>query len=70
MVFRMKKLLEILGFIAVLQGAASLVHEFTDWNVGVVRRLGVPDSFEIYAGVSLLVLGIALLAVAQSPKSG
>lgn len=66
----MKKLLEILGFLALLQGVASLVHEFTDWNVGVVRRLGFLDGFEVYAGISLLVLGIALLAAAESSKSG
>ncbi|SDC47845.1 hypothetical protein [Streptomyces prasinopilosus] len=66
----MKKLPEILGFVAVLQGIASLVHEFTDWNVGVVRRLGFPDGFGVCAGISLLVLGVALLVVAESPKSG
>ncbi|MCX2924480.1 hypothetical protein [Streptomyces sp. NEAU-W12] len=66
----MKKLLGILGFIALLQGAASLVNGFTDWNLGVVRRLDFLEGFELYAGVALLVLGIALLAAAESGKSG
>lgn len=66
----MRKLLEILGFIALLQGVASLVHEFTDWNVGVVQRLGFLDGFEVYAGIGLIVLGIALPAAAENPKSG
>ncbi|MEU3145077.1 MULTISPECIES: hypothetical protein [unclassified Streptomyces] len=66
----MKRLLEILGFIALLQGAASLVNEFTGWNPGVVRRLDFLEGFELYAGITLLVLGIALLSAAESGKSG
>ncbi|MEU5460401.1 hypothetical protein ACH4KU_15055 [Streptomyces althioticus] len=66
----MKKLLEIVGFVAVLQGVAGLVTEFTDWNWGLVRRTGFLDGYEIYASVALLVTGIALFAVAETRKPG
>jgi hypothetical protein len=66
----MKQLLEIVGFIALVQGVAGLVHEFTDWDWGVVQRLGFLDGYEIYASVVLLVLGLALVAAAESRKSG
>ncbi|TWD24195.1 hypothetical protein FB570_104321 [Streptomyces sp. T12] len=66
----MRKLLEVLGFVAVLQGVAGLVTEFTDWDWGLVRRTGFVDGYEIYASVALLVLGIALFAVAESRRPG
>ncbi|MDT3726852.1 hypothetical protein ROS62_19025 [Streptomyces sp. DSM 41972] len=66
----MRKLLEIVGFVAVLQGVAGLVTEFTDWNWGLVRRTGFLDGYEIYVSVALLVLGIALFAVAETHKPG
>ncbi|MBQ0969995.1 hypothetical protein G3I30_10560 [Actinospica acidiphila] len=66
----MKKLLEIVGFLAVLQGVAGLVTEFADWNWGLVRRAGFLDGYEIYASVALLVLGIALFTLAETRKPG
>ncbi|GGY15224.1 hypothetical protein [Streptomyces djakartensis] len=65
----MKQVLEILGFLALVQGVAGLVHEFTGWNWGLVRRPGVLDGYEVYASIALLVLGIALFAAAGSRKS-
>jgi hypothetical protein len=65
----MKQVLEILGFLALVQGVAGLVHEFTDWQWGLVQRLGFLDGYEIYASVALLVLGVALFAAAGSRKS-
>ncbi|MEV5105314.1 hypothetical protein ACFQ7G_14635 [Streptomyces massasporeus] len=65
----MKQVLEILGFLALVQGVAGLVHEFTDWNWGLVQRVGFLDGYEIYASVALLVLGVALFAAAGSRKS-
>ena len=65
----MKQVLEILGFLALVQGVAGLVHEFTDWNWGLVHRLGFLDGYEIYASAVLLVLGVALFAAAGSRKS-
>ncbi|AXE89751.1 hypothetical protein [Streptomyces sp. Go-475] len=66
----MKQAMEVLGFLALLQGVAGLVHEFTDWNWGVVQRLGFLDGFEVYASVALLALGVALFAAAGSRRSG
>ncbi|MCZ9355236.1 hypothetical protein NGM36_36745 [Streptomyces mutabilis] len=66
----MKQLLEFLGLIAVLQGATGLVHEFTDWDIGLVRRIGFLEGHEIYASVALLALGGALFAAAEGRRSG
>ncbi|MFG2511002.1 hypothetical protein [Streptomyces sp. NPDC048584] len=66
----MKQLLEVLGFLAVVQGVAGLVTEFADWDWGFVRRLGFLDGYEVYASIALLVLGGALFAAAESRKSG
>ncbi|MEU8728132.1 MULTISPECIES: hypothetical protein [Streptomyces] len=66
----MKELLEFLGLLAVLQGAMGLVHEFTDWNLGLVQRIGFLDGYEVYASVALLALGGALFAAAESRKTG
>ncbi len=66
----MKQLLEFLGVIALLQGVAGLLHEFTDWDWGLVQRIGFLDGYGIYASVVLLVLAVALFAAAGSRKSG
>ncbi|MGW1541484.1 hypothetical protein ACWCPM_14830 [Streptomyces sp. NPDC002309] len=66
----MKQLLEFLGFIALVQGAMGLVHEFTDWHIGLVQRVGFLDGLEIYASVALVVLAFALFGAAESRKSG
>ncbi|CAL9388629.1 hypothetical protein [Streptomyces sp. NPDC090994] len=64
----MKKVLELLGFLAVLQGTAGLLHEFTDWRIGLVRRIGFLDGYGIYVNVALLVLGFALCAAADGGR--
>jgi hypothetical protein len=61
-----KQLLELLGFLALLQGVLGLLHQWVHWDVGLVRRLGFLDGHEIYASVALVVLGIALFATAES----
>ncbi|MFF7544896.1 hypothetical protein ACFZCU_14925 [Streptomyces canus] len=66
----MKQLLELLGFLALVQGAAGLLHEFTDWHVGLVQRIGFLDGYEVYASVALIVLAFALFAAAESRRSG
>ncbi|MGW2747192.1 hypothetical protein [Streptomyces sp. NPDC001450] len=66
----MKQLLELLGFIALVQGVLGLVHEFTHWHVGLVQRIGFLDGYEVYASVALLLLAFALFAVADGRKSG
>lgn len=60
----MKQVLEFLGVLAVLQGVAGLLHEFSGWHWGLVQRIGFLDGYEIYASVTLLVLGGALFAAA------
>ncbi|MFD3590537.1 hypothetical protein [Streptomyces sp. NPDC058683] len=66
----MKQLLELLGFIALVQGVLGLLHEFAHWHVGLLQRLGFLDGYGVYAGVALIVLAIALFAVAGSRRSG
>ncbi|AWW36912.1 MULTISPECIES: hypothetical protein [Streptomyces] len=65
----MKQLLELLGFLALVQGAMGLVHEFTDWHIGLVQRIGFLDGYGIYASVTLVVLAFALFAAAESRRS-
>ncbi|MEU9350990.1 hypothetical protein AB0D65_08180 [Streptomyces griseoloalbus] len=62
----MKQLLEVLGFLAVVQGVAGLVTEFSDWDWGLVRRIGLLDGYEVYGSIALLVLGVALFAAAEN----
>ena len=66
----MRNLLELLGFLALVQGVLGLVHEFTHWHVGLVRRLGFLGGYEVYASVALVVLACALFAAAESRGSG
>jgi hypothetical protein len=65
-----KQVLELLGFVALVQGVLGLLHEFTHWHVGLLRRLGFLDGYGVYASVALVVLAIALFAVAESRRSG
>ncbi|MFD0318181.1 hypothetical protein [Streptomyces flavalbus] len=64
----MRQLLELLGFLALVQGVLGLVHEFTDWDAGFVQRIGVFDGYEIFVSVALLVLAGALFAAAESVR--
>ncbi|MGW4877633.1 hypothetical protein ACWEPI_13835 [Streptomyces sp. NPDC004262] len=66
----MKQVLELLGFVALVQGVLGLLHEFTHWHVGLLRRLGFLDGYGVYASVALVALAIALFAVAESRRSG
>ncbi|MES5818843.1 hypothetical protein [Streptomyces sp. RG80] len=66
----MKELLELFGFIALAQGIAGLLHEFTDLRWGLVQRIDFLDGYGLYASVALVVLSIALFAAAESRKSG
>ncbi|MFE0677409.1 hypothetical protein [Streptomyces sp. NPDC058867] len=66
----MRHLLELLGFLALVQGVGGLLHEFTGWDWGLVQRVGFLDGYGIYVSVALLVLAFALFAAAESRKSG
>ncbi|MFE0099032.1 hypothetical protein [Streptomyces sp. NPDC059009] len=69
----MKKLLEGIGALLLIQGVAALVHRFVDWawldDWGVVQRLGFLDGYELYAGIALVVLAFALFAASENVKS-
>ncbi|MEV5886210.1 hypothetical protein AB0L74_26435 [Streptomyces sp. NPDC052020] len=65
----MKRLLGLLGFLALTQGVMGLLHEVTDLRWGVVRRIGFLDGYEVYASVALLALGFALCAAgSRTPR--
>ncbi|MFF3328472.1 hypothetical protein ACFYWX_02740 [Streptomyces sp. NPDC002888] len=64
----MKQVLEVIGFIAFVQGVMGLLHEFTDWDVGLLQRLDFLDGYGVFASVVLIVLAFALFAVAESRK--
>ncbi|MFJ2769064.1 hypothetical protein [Streptomyces sp. NPDC087300] len=67
----MRQVLEFLGVLLLIQGAAGLIHELTGsldgW--GLVQRLGFLDGYEIFASVTLLVLAVALFAAVESHRS-
>ncbi|MFI1047943.1 hypothetical protein ACH4U3_19455 [Streptomyces griseoruber] len=66
----MKGFLEVLGFLALVQGVLGLVHEFTHWRVGLVQRAGFLDGYEVYVSGALVVLAFTLFAVAESRGPG
>ncbi|MFE0513104.1 hypothetical protein [Streptomyces sp. NPDC058964] len=66
----MKQVLELTGFVALVQGVLGLVHELTHWHVGFVQRLGFLDGYEVYASAGLVVSAFALFAAAESRRSG
>ncbi|MFI0515177.1 hypothetical protein ACH3Y9_34715 [Streptomyces sp. WSLK1-5] len=66
----MKQLLELLGVLALVQGGAGLLHEFTGWHIGLVQRIGFLDGYGIYASIALIVLAFALFAAAESRGPG
>ncbi|MFM9371496.1 hypothetical protein [Streptomyces sp. Da 82-17] len=64
----MKKVFEFLGVVLFLQGVAAVVHELTGWlrGWGVVQHIGFLDGYELYAGIVLVVLAVAVFAAAES----
>ncbi|MFD8573005.1 hypothetical protein [Streptomyces sp. NPDC057694] len=66
---RLRTVLEIIGTLALVQGAMGLIHEFTgrlDW--GLIGRIPFIDGREVYGSIALVVLAIALFAAADSRK--
>ncbi|MFI7007599.1 hypothetical protein [Streptomyces sp. NPDC050145] len=64
---RLRKALEIVGGIMLLQGVAGLVNEFTGrltW--GLIQHIGFLEGREVYGSVALIVLAIAVLAATES----
>ncbi|MEW1777165.1 hypothetical protein [Streptomyces sp. NPDC086777] len=66
----MKRLLELLGFLALTRGVLGLPHEFTPWRVGLLRRIGLFDAYGVHASVAPTVPACALFAAAGSRRSG
>lgn len=66
----MKQLLELIGFLALVQGVMGLLNSSTDWHIGFVQRIGFLDGYEVFASVTLIVLAFALFAAAGSRRSG
>ncbi|MEU9162096.1 hypothetical protein AB0D29_17700 [Streptomyces sp. NPDC048424] len=57
----------LLSFVLVVGGASGLLHEWLGWIhfMGFVRFL-VPDGYEIYGYVVMLVLGLAVGAAGDA----
>ncbi|TKK87218.1 hypothetical protein FDA94_19085 [Herbidospora galbida] len=64
----MRKLVELLGFLFLIQGAAGLIYEWIGWFRlwVVVRYLEFLQGYEIVANIGLIVLGLLALTVAWS----
>ncbi|WP_066364579.1 hypothetical protein [Herbidospora mongoliensis] len=64
----MRKLVELLGFLFLIQGAGGLVYEWIGWFRlwVVVRYLDFLQGYEIVANIGLIVLGLLVLTVAWS----
>ncbi|MFJ9038189.1 hypothetical protein ACIRF8_16535 [Streptomyces sp. NPDC102406] len=63
------QILEVVGAVALFQGAAGLVHEFTGWlGWGLAGHLAFLDGHEVYGSLAMIVLAIALFAAAESQK--
>lgn len=63
----MKQLVQFVAVLALIQGVGGLVHAITGhvgW--GITQRLDVLDGYETYGSIALVVLGLALLAAADS----
>ncbi|WP_062217797.1 hypothetical protein [Streptomyces sp. NBRC 109706] len=58
----MNKILGLLSFVLITQGAGGLVHYFWDWfDVWtVVHRIGFLNGYEVFVCVVLIVLGVAV----------
>ncbi|WP_329402360.1 hypothetical protein [Streptomyces melanogenes] len=59
----MKKVLEVAGFVLLVQGVGGLIHEWTGWFRlwSVLHRPDFLAGHEIFASVVVAVLGAALL---------
>nr|WP_062334524.1 hypothetical protein [Herbidospora sakaeratensis] len=64
----MRKLVEILGFLFLIQGVGGLVYEWIGWFRlwVVVRFLDFLQGYEIAANIGLIVIGLLMLVLAWS----
>jgi hypothetical protein len=67
---QLRKVLEFVGAILLIQGGMGLVQAFTGrvgW--GLIGHIGFLEGREVYGSIALVVLAIAVLAAAESdPK--
>nr|WP_062333204.1 hypothetical protein [Herbidospora sakaeratensis] len=75
----MRKLLALIGVIAVLEGLTGVLNQiiageptiplrlFDHFNRLVVERTAFLDGYEIWANVALMVVGVVLSIVARAP---
>ncbi|GAA1952987.1 hypothetical protein [Kitasatospora viridis] len=61
----MKKVLEVVGFLAVVQGGLGLLRRFTGWRVGVTHQVAFLDGHLVLVSLLLIGLGLGLFAVAE-----
>jgi hypothetical protein len=68
----MKKFLGFVSFVLIAQCAGTIVHHFSGWfdKWGFVHRIGFLDGYEIFAGCTLLVLGLAVGAASDKVEHG
>ncbi|MGW8376651.1 hypothetical protein [Streptomyces sp. ODS28] len=68
----MKSLLGFVSFVLIAQGAGALVHHFVGWFSlwTLVHRVGFLSGYEVYAGIVLLVLGVAVGAASDKVEDG
>ncbi|MEV3873197.1 hypothetical protein [Streptomyces sp. NPDC049906] len=62
----MKRLWELLGFLALLQGVMGIAHRYADREWGVVRRVPFFEGYELFVSVCLVLLSFTLFGVAGS----
>lgn len=66
----MKTLLGFLAFLLIAQGIGAIAGHFGWFELwGLVHRVGVLDGHELYAGILLLVLGLAVGGLAERAGS-
>jgi hypothetical protein len=68
----MKKFLEYVGFLLIIQGAAGLIYYFVGWFRlwTIVHYIRFLAGYEIVANVSLMVLGVVVMLAADRIAAG
>lgn len=58
----MSKLLDFAAFLLIAQGVGAIAHHFLGWFRlwGLVHRVGFLSGYEVFAGITLIVLGVAV----------
>ncbi|MFF9557000.1 hypothetical protein ACF1DY_14425 [Streptomyces albus] len=64
----MKKILDVIAFVLIAQGAGGIAYALTGWfdKWALVHRIGFLDGYETYVCVVLIALGIAVGAASDA----